>query len=84
MATKPLIIDTNGCISQLSDGMPLQVNPAVGIDDAPQMIQVQALVATMLEETIRNVFAYQIQYSPNDIQAGVAALPTGCVYLVYE
>jgi hypothetical protein len=84
MATRPLTIDIDGHISRLPDGVPLQVNPAMNDTDAPQLLQMQASIQATLEMTLNAMFDYRVQYSTNDIQAGVAKLPTGCIYLVYE
>jgi hypothetical protein len=84
MATRPLIIDEDGSIARLPEGMPLQVNPALEDNEAPQWSQVLMSIQASVEASIKAMFEYKIQYSTEDIEAGVAQLPTGCVYLVYE
>ncbi|MDR2117377.1 MAG: hypothetical protein LBP87_13450 [Planctomycetaceae bacterium] len=80
--TRPLVIDDSGRDAELPEAMSLLVSPASGEypDEVMTAFQTQALVQAALE----SMFQYKIQYSTTDIQAGVAKLPTGCVYLVYE
>ena len=84
MAVRPLVINEDGCDTLLPDGVPLSTNPAVELEDVPQMGQMQAYVMSTLQQMVLSILDYRIQYSTEDIEAGVAGLPTGCVYLVYE
>jgi hypothetical protein len=82
MATRPLIINEDGFDSVLPHDVPLLTSPATG--DEPDEVMTSFQTQAMMASSIESMFAYKIQYSMEDIQAGVAKLPTGCVYLVYE
>jgi hypothetical protein len=83
MATRPLVINKeDGRDAELPLDTSLLVTPATGVH--PNEVMTSYQTQAMVQSALESMFAYKIQYSMTDIQAGVAKLPTGCVYLVYE
>jgi hypothetical protein len=82
VVARPLIIKEDGFNAELPLDMSLRTSPATG--DDPNEVMTSYQTQAMMASSIESILAYRVTYSMDDIQAGVAKLPTGCVYLVYE